>query len=66
MRLQSEHSKVWRLIVPHSTDLIISGGNCAQDLFVILPLYTGVLLAIVGEDEQTAVVVVEIDEDMGC
>ena len=57
---------MWRLIVPHSTDLIISGGNCAQDLFVILPLYTGVLLAIVGEDEQTAVVVVEIDEDMGC
>lgn len=63
MRLQSKHSKVWR---PTVTDLIISGGNCAQDLFVILPLYTGVLLAIVGEDKQTAVVVVEIDEDMGC
>ena len=48
--------------MPHSTNLIISGGNCAQDLCVILPLYTGVLLAIIGCDEETVVVVVDGDD----
>jgi hypothetical protein len=51
--------------MPHSTNLIISGGNCAQDLCEILPLYTGVLLAIIGCDEETVAVVVDGDEDNG-
>ena len=47
------------------TYLMISGGNCAQDLWVILPLYTGVVFAIVGGDEDTVVIVVDSDDD-GC
>jgi hypothetical protein len=56
---------VWRAYVNRAY-LIISGGNWAQDLWVILPLYIGIVFAMVCGDDNTVVVVVDGDEGECC